>query len=598
MDDNIDYIELVKKAQLGDKDSLNRLAEVGKVRLSEYVERLTLQDDLTQDIVQESILEMLKVFDQLKKADRFWGWLYGIAFNKVRSHYGKQWRHKTVSLSDTGYDFTGPNSPDGLADVVASEWKQIIVNSIRELEPQHRAVLTMRCYDQMAYSEIAKIMGRTEFGVRMLFYRAKKALAKKLNRHGLGKTSLLPALVLFGKLTATSEAAAANLCITPATVKVGMAAFLAVMATSKIAIISLATVGLIAVGSVTIAPGTDKISIGPEKYKAKSFFNTQWQTQAGKTNEECWYYYPPKANGAVMMQLKSNPDGKQSYYQWLQNDQANYYKCGNTVYINNYRMWTSDLSVWQLPTDSPQLRDFLTRVEGKRERIKYVPTKGDSLMVIVKQNENSGDSQITYHYDVSDEECFRYSWPAGAKIIDNRDTMHKRGWTYFRIAGRIGEEQIQGTGRIPFVYATSKQYYPWLRLKLGDNEIAGGGKGELFKGLGQPWMGLHTIDTIRRAAAEEQIWFETKLLPDNSKAEVVLSCERTKLVYTIDMEKDVIDKIKFSGDIDGELRFSYLQDIDDVSDEFSEPRRKSYQEPQQEGLGILWLMQLAEGNKD
>ena len=94
-----EHAELIKKAQLGDRESLSRLAEVARVHLREYVLRLTLQEDLTEDIVQESILEMFKVFDKLKKAEGFWAWLHGIAFNKIRSHYGRQWRHKTTSLS-------------------------------------------------------------------------------------------------------------------------------------------------------------------------------------------------------------------------------------------------------------------------------------------------------------------------------------------------------------------------------------------------------------------------------------------------------------------------------------------------------------------
>jgi len=60
---------------------------------------------------------MFKVFDKLKKADRFWNWLDGIAFNKVRSHYGRRWRHKTVSLSDAGCEIAETNSPD---------WKKVV----------------------------------------------------------------------------------------------------------------------------------------------------------------------------------------------------------------------------------------------------------------------------------------------------------------------------------------------------------------------------------------------------------------------------------------------------------------------------------------
>jgi hypothetical protein len=106
-------------------------------------------------------------------------------------------------------------------------------------------------------------------------------------------------------------------------------------------------------------------------------------------------------------------------------------------------------------------------------------------------------------------------------------------------------------------------------------------------------MGLHTIDTVRRDAAEKQIWFETKNISGGSKTEVVLTTEQVRLVYTIDMETDVIEKITFSrNDVGGELEFSYLQDIDNISNEFTEPRVASYRSLRQESAGILWLVKL------
>jgi len=72
MDENKDYIELVKQAQLGDGESLDSLAGLVRGRLYAYVYRITLEEDLTQDIVQESMLEMFKVFRDLERSDRFW----------------------------------------------------------------------------------------------------------------------------------------------------------------------------------------------------------------------------------------------------------------------------------------------------------------------------------------------------------------------------------------------------------------------------------------------------------------------------------------------------------------------------------------------
>ncbi|OHB64892.1 MAG: hypothetical protein A2168_06580, partial [Planctomycetes bacterium RBG_13_50_24] len=347
-----EHDELVRKAQLGDKECLNRLAEVARVHLREYVLRLTLREDLTQDIVQESILEMFKVFEKLKCAETFWSWLDGIAFNKIRGYYGRQWRHKTISLSDIERQLAIGDSQSALAEMINRELKQIVLVSMRELSPRYRAVLTMRCYRDMPYSEIAGLMGCTEFGAQSLFYRAKKALAKKLSRHGLGKGYLLAALVLFGKLTASTEAAAANISITSATLKVGAAASLAAMVTSKTAVVSVLTAAAITGGTALVTLGTDKIDIGPERINAQTSFNLPARDVADGM-EQCWYFFPEGPGRPVMMRLlKFDASGKNSYCRNLQNQHASYYYDKETVRINNFRIYNPDLSVARLPTDS------------------------------------------------------------------------------------------------------------------------------------------------------------------------------------------------------------------------------------------------------
>ena len=70
---------------------------------------------------------------------------------------------------------------------------------------------------------------------------------------------------------------------------------------------------------------------------------------------------------------------------------------------------------------------------------------------------------------------------------------------------------------------------------------------------------------------------------------------QTKLIYTIDMEADVIDKITFlseANEVIGELEFSYMQNIKTVGNKFAEPRRRSYRQPRQRSEGILWLFEL------
>ncbi|MHC4574431.1 MAG: hypothetical protein ACYS76_09920, partial [Planctomycetota bacterium] len=279
---------------------------------------------------------------------------------------------------------------------------------------------------------------------------------------------------------------------------------------------------------------------------------------------------------------------------------ANYYfdNRSSTVHINNYRQYNSDLAVRRLPTDAAEVTEFLSAVEGEREKMEYVAADGAGLVVVAEREQDSYSSWATRHFRAMEEEYIRYSWPAGIKIVDNRDPMHQRGWTYFEIEGQINGERVTGRGRIPFVYAASREYSPWLRLKVanrlrvvdsGTNAVVydSGGKvagrypgGSFFAGLGRPWMGLHTIDTVRRDAAKEQVPFETKYKPGND----------------VDMQADVIDEIAISTGQgkEGFLKFTYLQNVEKEGDELIQPQiTKRYGGERRKSPGVLWLLRIA-----
>jgi RNA polymerase sigma-70 factor (ECF subfamily) len=454
MEESIDYVGLVQQAQLGDKKCLNRLAEAVRERLYAYVYRYTLVDDLTHDIVQESILKMLEALGELREAEQFWPWLYKIALNKIRLHHRKEQQHRKIPDPDMSDSQKHKDSQEVIAGVVYQEFRETVFAAMRELKPEHRSVINMRCYDQMQYSEIAEVIGCSEFAAQKLFFRAKKSLKKQLARHGFGKGSLLMALVLFGKLTAPSKAAAAGISVTSATVKIGAAASVAAIAASKTAIVSLTAAGALTVGTMVAISGPESgVVASGENPTANSYVMPQ-AVQTDKGSREYWYYYPTKANNTIMMQVKgADAKGQNSYCQYLQNAEGNYYfdRGKNTVYIENYRQWQKDFSVWRLPTDSFELSQFLTRIDGRKRLTEDVYRSQSGLLLVVKQpgKDNSGRLQVTRHYNVLGEDYFKYDWPVNVKAVDNRDVMHKRGWTYFTVSGQIAGKEVKGAGRIP-----------------------------------------------------------------------------------------------------------------------------------------------------
>ncbi len=166
MEHQKNYIELVRQAQDGDSDSLERLAEMSRGRLYVYVYRIVLRHDAAQEIVQESMLAMVKFLGKLDGGEGFWPWLRGIASNKIRDHRADKQRHKAVSMSSINEPTDPGQGEQGISRLIADEVRALVLAAMRELTPAQRKVLTMRCYEEMPYSEIGQLMGRSECGGR------------------------------------------------------------------------------------------------------------------------------------------------------------------------------------------------------------------------------------------------------------------------------------------------------------------------------------------------------------------------------------------------------------------------------------------------
>ncbi|MDI6450693.1 RNA polymerase sigma factor [Anaerobaca lacustris] len=617
------YIELVEKARRGDRQSLNQLAAVARERLRVYVYRLTLKEDLTQEIVQESLLEMCRVLGKLKQTDRFWSWLYGIATNKLHRHHRTERALKKAAASEERRRGPLRERQGGLENLVSQELKQIVSKAMQKLRTRHKAVLVMRCYDGMSYAEIADSMGCSEFSTRMLFVRAKKSLQKELSRNGFGKGSLLAALVVFGKMTAPSEAAAAQLTIPVAATQVGVLAGLAGMATTKTAIVTAAAVGAVAIGTATTTSylGQDARVDNPPVVATVGGHVATPLGAPSAAHEKFWYFFPEGPDGPVMLRAElRGAAGTASQQQRLQDDRANYCYQDDSVSINNHRMWLSDLSVMRLPTDSRAMTSFLSRFDGKLNDVQPVSGRGRGLLVIVERQEQDGQVRATRpltvrHSNVLEEDYFQSDWSAGTTMVDNRDAMHAREWTYLRIHGRISGRDVAGSGRIPFTYAASREQGPWLRLTVADGTTLVDGpsgaivqdpngsatarypQGTFLRGMNRPWMGLHVMDTVRRDAAEQRAAFRTELMGNGRDVRVTVVHEKMELIYTIDLEADLIRRIELlnAGTPAGHLDFEYLQDLGGDLDEFDAPARTSERTSLRQSEGLLWLVQLANG---
>ncbi|NQV33845.1 MAG: RNA polymerase sigma factor [Phycisphaeraceae bacterium] len=579
MSEQLDFQELTRRAQQGDKQALDRLAELAVKPLRVYVYRLTLQEDLALEIVQETLLEMVKILGKLQKTDRFLPWLYGIATNKLRHYYRSEATLRRASANRAEKEpRSSHHRDDGLEHLLSQELKEIITGAISGLKTSYRAVLVMRCYDGMTYAEIADSMGSSELGTRMLFIRAKKALQKQLARDGLGKGTLLAVLALFGKMTAPSEAAASQIVVTAATANAGALAGAVTLATSKAAIVAVTT-GALSVGTVVLDPlGIMPGSQGAKPDQMVSSFGNQVDSKDAV--KKSWLYFPKGVKGPLMLRSESNTQHNTRQWLVVQDDERNSYYDGRDVTIINHRVWRE--RTLRLATDDPGLSRFLAGLDSFEAPFELVSGSGPHVLVswVEDGKVEAVRPTVEHRGSVLDEPFFLADWPADAPILDLRDAMHKRGWTYFKIRGQVQGQPVTGQGRIPFVYAASLKNTPHLSLRVGNIAIADSPSGAsllnkktlqashfpagtFFQGLGRPWMGLHTLDCVRRDAAAARVPFETQIDADHQFARVLLDLHDLTLVYTVDLDNDLLTRIDMSqGDRSiGALEISYLQDL-------------------------------------
>ena len=243
---------IITQAQQGDRTSMGQLAEVAEPRLLTYIFRLTLNQDLSEELCQKTLVKMMQSLKDLKNIDRFWNWLLRHAMGEVQHYYRDQKRRHEVEAEVLNREYfkqyVARNHHDGLDQSARIELSEIIYDAIARLKFTYRSVLVMRCYEELSFAEIGQLMNCKEFGARVLFFRARHALRQQLSRHGFGKEMLLTGLGLFGILTLSTKATTTACSVNTASLNVGFAATLAGSLGTRLGIAIVTTTSVILAG--------------------------------------------------------------------------------------------------------------------------------------------------------------------------------------------------------------------------------------------------------------------------------------------------------------------------------------------------------------
>lgn len=237
-------IQTIRQAKAGDSQSLSVVAEQVREKVYTYVYRLTLDYHLTQDLTQETVLEMIKSLPQLEvpHTKGFWGWIFRTALGKVQHHFrlqgARRLARKTTSdesvLESQASKYNNP-----LDALVNEEIQKTVLSALQAIKIKYRNILVLRCFENMSYGQIAGIIGGSELKARLLFFRAKHSLENQLDRHGFKRDHLLAALTMFANLTLRNgKKAAAREVVFTSSLETGLGMSFAALLSLRTAVIA------------------------------------------------------------------------------------------------------------------------------------------------------------------------------------------------------------------------------------------------------------------------------------------------------------------------------------------------------------------------
>ena len=180
-------VELVKQARDGNRIAFDQLIDLyqGDIhRMIYYRIRARMDaEDLTQDV----FIRAYRSISRLREPERFRGWLYRIAVNRVNDYLRKKKVRSIFKSSDEGVDIQPDadkirEQPEALEQVLKEDFWRQVDRIAKKLSKMEREVFMLRFLDGLNINEIAQILKKSESTVKTHLYRS---LAKFKKEKGL-----------------------------------------------------------------------------------------------------------------------------------------------------------------------------------------------------------------------------------------------------------------------------------------------------------------------------------------------------------------------------------------------------------------------------
>ena len=162
----------------GDRSAISELIERHSQRVRNYIGMMVKDDDVADDIFQETFIKAVKVIDEGRYTDngKFLSWVLRIAHNRVLDYFRREKSSRQLNEADAGYDVLGSlriAEPTAEDQMVQGEMEQVIRSLIDLLPEEQQEVVRLRYYSKLSFQEIAE---QTDVSINTALGRMRYAL--------------------------------------------------------------------------------------------------------------------------------------------------------------------------------------------------------------------------------------------------------------------------------------------------------------------------------------------------------------------------------------------------------------------------------------
>lgn len=162
----------------GDQSAISQLIERHSRRVKEYIRMMVKDNDVADDIFQETFIKAVRVIDEGRYTDngKFLSWVLRIAHNQVIDYFRSRKQLKQVNEADAGFNVLGTlrfAEQTVEDDMVATQISRDVRHLVELLPDEQREVVMLRYFSGLSFKEIAE---QTDVSINTALGRMRYAL--------------------------------------------------------------------------------------------------------------------------------------------------------------------------------------------------------------------------------------------------------------------------------------------------------------------------------------------------------------------------------------------------------------------------------------